>query len=164
MAITQIIWAGYAITYDHFHAYSPDQTTANFLKPLLRNGTTIGVTYFSDPEKHAFVNDPQDTAYISVGILPYFDHNIYLNLPNSFWWWTAINPAEQRFIEVLPSRPKIVLVEVVRASPVPIDLNNSRAKLLINDGYKLTNTFCGIMPQKLQPQLMTCHLIYQLSQ
>lgn len=164
LAVTQILWAGYAITYDHFHAYSPDQAAANFLHPLVRDGATIGVTYFSDPEKHAFANDPQDTAYISIGILPYFDHNIYLNLPNSFWWWTGHNPTEQQFIKDLDSRPRIVLVEAVRRSPEPIDLNNSKARLLTTHGYRLTNTFCGTMPEKLQPQMTTCHLIYQLSE
>lgn len=164
LAVTQILWAAYAITYDHSHAYSPDQAAAKFLHPFVHDGTTIGITYFSDPEKHAFANDPQDTAYISVGILPYFNHNIFLNLPNSFWWWTANNPTEQRFVETLRSRPRIVLVEVVRRSPGPIGLNNSKAELLTEHGYRLTNTFCGIMPQKLQPQIMTCHLVYQLSE
>lgn len=164
LAVTHILWAGYAITYDHFHAYSPDRAAANFLKPYVRNGATIGVTYFSDPKKEFFPNDPDDMAYTSVGILPYFDHNIYLNVGNSFWWWTANSPAEQRFMELLPSRPTIVLVEVVRATPVPIDLNNAKARLLAGDGYKLTNTFCGTMPQELQLKMMTCHLIYQLSQ
>jgi hypothetical protein len=164
LAGVQILWSAYAIGYDHSHAFSPDPAAAKFLKPFVQNGGTIGLTFLSNPADHSFPDDPQDHDYISVGLLPYFDHNIFANQPYPFWWWSAKNPTENRFPAELASRPRIILVEVVQSSPKPINLDNPKVKLLNEDGYQLTNTFCGTMPIRLKPEMTLCHLIFQHSE
>lgn len=161
LAGIQILWAGYAISYDHFHSYWPDRETAQFLKPLLRNGGTVGLTYMQNPEDHAFPGDGQDYDYLSVGLLPYFNHNIFANQPYSFWWWSTNDSTEAQFLKLLPSRPRIIVVEVVKSTPSPLNFNNAKANLLTSSGYRLSNVFCGIMPERLSLAQTGCHLIYQ---
>jgi hypothetical protein len=155
MVGTQILWAGYAIAYDHSNAYSPDLAAAKFLKPFAENGAPIAVTYLEEPEGRE--------AFQAVGILPYFDRNIYLNLPDTFWRWSADNPTESLFPAALRFRPQIVLVEeapTVDAGPFPMQA--PKVRLLEGDGYRLTNVFCGAKPLRLQLETRTCHLIFQL--
>ena len=161
LAGVQILWSAYSVTYDHFHEYAADRATAEFLKPLLRNGETIGLTFLNNPADHAFTDDPQDADYLSIGLLPYFNYNIFANQPYTFWSWSTKNSTEALFFKVLPSRPRIVLVEEVKATPSPLNLNNPKIKLLTGDGYRLTNIFCGTMPQQLNLRLNGCHLIFQ---
>ena len=75
MAGTQILWSAYVLAYDHSQAYSPDLAASKFLQPLVRDGAKIAVTYLDEPLIH---------SWDAVGMLPYFDHNIYMNWPNSF--------------------------------------------------------------------------------
>jgi hypothetical protein len=154
---TQILWSAHAVAYDHYHAYSPDLATANFLRPFVKDGATIAVTS---------VNMAHVQAYDDVGISPYFDHNIYINQPYSFWWWSKNNPTEHLFDVALRSHhPRIVLVETLQGSSnQPINLNFPKIKLLTDSGYSLTNVFCGAKPARLElkPRRM-CHLIFQYS-
>lgn len=161
LAAVQILWAGYAITYDHFHAYSADRAAATFLKTLAPDGTTVGLTFVNSPEDHAFIDNPQDSDYLSIGLLPYFNHNIFANQPYPFWRWSSENSTEARFWKLLPSRPRIIVVELVQSTPRKLDLNNPKIALLTHDGYRLTNVFCGTMPQQLTLRLNGCHLIFQ---
>jgi len=150
----QILWSGYAIAYDHVHAYSPDLTTANFLRPYVQNGTPIAVTYLGNP--------PEDHDFWAVGIQPYFEHNIYTNQSESFWWWSENNRTEERFRALLPFHPHLVLAEMLaQYSGQPVDMNNPKIKLLLDSGYTLTNVFCGVQPQRLAPGPTNCHLIFQ---
>jgi hypothetical protein len=43
----------------------------------------------------------------------------------------------------------------------PVDINNAKIKLIVNSGYRLTNVFCGVQPQRLAPGPANCHLIFQ---
>ena len=152
----QIVWSAYAINYDHYHAYAPSQAAAKFLKPLVRQGATVAVTS---------INGNIGNNFEAVEILPYFDHNIYVNQPDAFWWWSTSNPTEHLFDVALRSNPRIVIVETTRDHPDdPIDLNYPRIKLLTRNGYRFTNVFCGAMPE---PGLVlvagACHLIFQRS-
>jgi hypothetical protein len=152
MACTQILWSGYAITYDHFYPYSPGFATAQFLKPYVRDGATIVVTYLD----HLDGEDCDDVA-----ILPYFDHNIFINQQNPFWWWSDKDQTENNYLALLPSRPRIV---VVQARPIPgeeINMQDAKVDFLIKSGYRLTNEFCGTIPIRLQPGMISCNLIYQ---
>ena len=158
MAGVQILWAAWAIDFDHFHAYSPDLAAAQFLKPLLKNGTRIGVTYLD--KRHL----PPDTSlgYGATGILPYFDRNIYINQTDPFYWWSDRNPSESQFDALLPSHPGIVLAEAQQAQfAPPIDLQGPRATLLMKSGYRITNVFCGSLPFAMQITLTDCHVIFQ---
>jgi hypothetical protein len=154
MVGTQILWSAYAIVYDHSKAYSPDLAAAQFLKPLVRQGASIAVTYLEDPRGNG--------AYDAVGISPYFDHNIYMNQPDFFWSWSDTNPTDSLFTEALLLRPQVVLLEIRQASPAPsIDLKVPRIKGLINAGYRLTNVFCGTKPERLELGETNCHLVFQ---
>jgi hypothetical protein len=155
MAGVQILWAGYALAYDHSHAYSPDLAAAKFLRPFVREGDKIAVTY---------LNETRIGAYASVGILPYFDRNIFMNQPAPFWLWSDKNPTESYFPAALRSHPKIVLVEIRQmGNGAPFPLQQPKIQLIRSEGYQLTNVFCGIRPQRLELGERTCHLIFRRS-
>ena len=149
----QILWSAYAIAYDHSHAYSPDLAAARFLQPLVRNGATIAVTS---------VNMPEVQAYDDVGILPYFDHNVYVNQPHPFWWWSTQNHTQEMFPAALRSHPPVVLIETRRTTASePFDMNHPSVKLAVAAGYRLTNVFCGAKPLRLELSIEVCHLIFR---
>lgn len=152
----QILWSVYAIAYDHYNAYSPDLATSEFLRPFVSQGATIAVTDLDDPKAHA-------AAFFSVGELPYFDHNIYVNQPDSFWSWSNQNPTEDRFQKVLPLHPDLVIAGVYRVfSHDPIILMHPKVQLINHAGYRFTHMFCGAMPEGLRLRSNYCVLIYQL--
>jgi hypothetical protein len=153
MAAGQILWAGYAIEYDHYYAYSPDLAAAEFLRPFVRQGASIAVTYSYDPDGHGF---------FAVGILPYFDHNVFINLSEPFWSFSNGNPAEKIFMKVLLTNPDVVVVVQHSGGPdLPIDIQNPKIRLLGRAGYRFTNMFCGAIPMNFQFKEKTCHLIFQ---
>jgi hypothetical protein len=152
MVGTQILWSGYAITYDHLHAYSPGLATAQFLKPFVQEGATIAVTYLDHPDGQACDN---------IAILPYFGRNIFVNQQDSFWWWSDKNQTENNYLALLPSRPRIVVVEARPKPGEEINMQDPKVGILIKSGYRLTNKFCGSIPVRLELGLTTCNLIYQ---
>lgn len=154
MAITQILWCGYALVYDHIYPYSPDLAASKFLRPFVEKNTLIAVTYLDQHEGNG--------AFDSVGLLPYFDKNIFINQPTPFWEWSSNNPTEALFATALRSHPPIVLVELRQPHPdIPIDLQSSKPNVFISEGYKLTNVFCGAKPERLQAGENICHLVFQ---
>jgi hypothetical protein len=158
MIATQILWSGYALFYDHYYAYSPDPAAAKFLSPYVREGATIAVTYISGP------NDKRVRAYPAVGILPYFDHNIFANTPYPFWWWCDQDPTEDRFNALLPSHPRIVIVEETHTKPIArLNLDDPKYVSLLKDGYRFMNVFCGTQPQQLEPEETLCHVVFEYS-
>jgi hypothetical protein len=158
MIATQILWSGYALFYDHYYAYSPDPAAAKFLSPYVKEGATIAVTYISGP------NDKRVRAYPAVGILPYFDHNIYANTPYPFWWWSDQDPTEDRFNALLPSHPRIVIVEETHTKPIARpNLDDPKYVSLLKDGYRFMNVFCGTQPQQLEPEETLCHVVFEYS-
>jgi hypothetical protein len=153
MIATQILWSAYTLLYDHYHPYSPDRAAAAFLKPLVQKGDSVAITFIDDKGNHAFDG---------VGILPYFDHNIYVNQANSFWWWSDLDPTEDTFNAILPSHPRIVLVEVRYNTAVDqIDLNQPRFESVQKAGYRFSKAYCGTIPERLDAGLTLCHVIFQ---
>lgn len=152
MVGTQILWSVYVLAYDYSHAYSPDLAAYKFLQPFVHKNAKIAVTYVDEPWIH---------SYEAVGILPYFDHNIYMNLPNAFWSWSSKDPTENRFAEALRSEPQIVLVEIRQLHPEPINLESPKMQMLTKGGYRLTNVFCGAKPERFTVGETNCHLIFQ---
>ncbi len=159
MIATQLGWSGYALFYDHYFAYSPDRAAAGFLKPYVQQNATIAVTYLPDePSK-------QIHAYPSVGIQPYFDHNIFANTPYPFWWWSNKDPSEERFQALLPTHPRIVLVEVASQGAVPDgDFRNEKFSALVREGYQYRRTFCGSSPIRFDIGLTICHVFFEYPQ
>lgn len=158
---SQILWSGHALAYDHSHPYSPDLETARFLRPYVEHGDTIAITYPTGMTYAALPRAPQADLFLSVGILPYFHHSIYVNEPYPFWPWKIEDKIANSFNSTLATRPRIVLVEVPRDSFAPVILNGPRAELLRKNGYRLTNIFCGAMPMRLGYGRRTCHVIFQ---
>jgi hypothetical protein len=153
MAFMQILWSGCAIEFDHYNAFSPDRATAEFLRPYVRQAASIAVTYAYDPEGRGF---------FSIGILPYFDRNIFINLPEPFWLWRNDNRSEEMFAKSLPARPDLVVVEQNSNDPgIPVDFENPKIRLLDHDGYRFTHMFCGVMPVGFQLVGKSCHLIFE---
>jgi hypothetical protein len=160
MVGVQILWSGSAIYFDHYYAYSPDLAAAQFLKPYVNGGTEIAVTYLDKSPDH---------VAIAIGILPYFDRNIFVNQPFQFYWWSNKNPTNELFNAILPSHPSIILAEMQQARvgrpfdrfSQPVDLRQPRAELLIKYGYRITNVFCGTLPVSMYSSLTNCHVIFR---
>ena len=153
MAVLQILWAAFAIQFDHYNAYSPDQATAAYLRPLVEQNKTIALTYS---------NNPDCRACRSVGILPYFDRNIYMNEPLPFWWWSTRNQTVEVSKQVLDSRPDLVIVEAgAPDADSPVNLPATQAELLNGAGYRLAHTFCGARPMGFRVVDKSCHLIFE---
>jgi hypothetical protein len=160
MVGVQIIWSAYALNFDHYSAYSPNLTTAQFLRPRVEAGATIAVTYLD--ESHS----PFAASHIfsATGILPYFDRSIYINQSYPFYWWSEKNKSDELFYALLPSHPSVVVAEALQVENGPaIDLKGQRAELLRNSGYQLTNVFCGSLPFRMELVLTNCHVIFQRS-
>ena len=158
MVGTQLLWAGYALFYDHYFAYSPDPGAAEFLSPYVREGATIAVTYISGPD------NKRVRAFPAVGILPYFDHNIFINTPYPFWWWSDQDPSEDRFNALLQSHPRIVIVEQTHTGPVTHpDLDEPKYQFLLKSRYRMLKMFCGSQPRQLTPGETLCHVIFEYS-
>lgn len=153
MAGMQIIWSGYSIEFDHYHAFSPDLAAAGYLRPYVERGASIAVTYADETSTNSFN---------AVGILPYFDRNIYANLSHPFWWWSRSDSTESQFNSLLPTHPQIVIVEAVfKGAMDRIPLGEPKYRSLIQAGYRLNNSFCGTIPERLEPALTNCHVIFQ---
>ena len=150
---TQLLWSAHALIYDHVRAYSPDPAAAQFLQPLVRNHARIAVTFVGDPRKEGF---------FSVGLLPYFDHNIYMNLERPFWDWSGRHTAETQFPAALRSHPEVIVVEVTQVGlSAPLPLDDAKIQLLGREGYRLSGRFCAALPQRMEAQQAYCHLIFQ---
>jgi hypothetical protein len=157
MAGIQILWSAQAIVFDHFNAYSPSIATAQFLQPYVRDGATIAVTYLDRPDSV----QPDGGDYDDVAILPYFDHNIFANQQNSFWWWSDKNHTEDSFFALLPSHPRIVVIQARHSPGRTIYMEDEKVDLLLKSGYLFTNQFCGSVPIRLGMGLTFCDLIFQ---
>ena len=149
----QTLWSVYAIRFDHSHAYAPDLAASHFLKPFVQKGTTIAITYFDERQTRSFEG---------VGIQAYFDRNIYLNQKELFWWWSENNQSGKMFNTLLPSHPGIIVV-VTRQPHDTISnaLRKPEVERILNAGYKLTNTFCGAVPERFEVGDDSCRLIFQ---
>ncbi|MGA3373193.1 MAG: hypothetical protein ABSC48_15675 [Terracidiphilus sp.] len=155
VACLQIFWSAYAIEFDHYHAYSPDLATAGFLRPFVQRGSTIAITDLHDPVAHA-------GAFFSVGVLPYFERGIFVNQQEPFWSWSDQNPTEEGFLKALPLHPAVVVVGVYGTSPdAPSVLSHPRIQMLNRAGYRMTNVFCGAMPEGFRLMNHNCDLIFQ---
>lgn len=155
---THIAWSGYALVYDHFHAYSPDPAAARFLRPYVYHGDKIVVTYSK-------VNPTWGgKAFPAIGILPYFDHNIFANLPYPFWWWSRYDTSTAQFAVLLPAHPRIVIVDIADKHPYsPERLDTPEYRLLIKNDYRYRTSFCGSLPLMFQLGATVCHVIFEYS-
>lgn len=160
MAAVQILWSAYALKFDHFNAYSPDLETAQFLRPIVLRGGKIALTCFDNPTAKGL--DTASIYYRSVGLLPYFDHNIFINEPDSFWSWNPRNRTAILFNGVLPSKPAVVVVEMRTPSlDSQFDPLDPNLELLTRTGYRFTHMFCGDMPIGFRMVERSCHFIFQ---
>jgi len=150
LVVVHILWSGYSFHFDHYHAFSPDQATAEFLKPYVHAGASIIVgTDSSQPGQ----------TYFAVGILPYFDRNIYRNLQVPFWWFSTLNDTKRLYDADLPSHPNIVLLEI-NDPKQPVIASYPEAQKLTKLGYRFTNMFCGSMPARIEIPRTDCHLVF----
>ena len=149
IAAVQISWAEFAFQFDHAHDYASGATTAAFLKPYVMSRARI-LAIGSDS--------------LSVDIQPYFDHNVFLNEPFAYYWWSTLNPSKLLYKKALAEGPEIVVLEwrfrdfptegTIAAIPL--------AEQLTRLGYRNSHTFCGglVRPGR-DIQEWDCDLIYQ---
>jgi hypothetical protein len=153
-ALVQCAWTVHALAYDYAHEYAPDQETAHFLAPYVTKKTPIVVASFQENGIGAFK---------SVGILPYFDQNIYMNERLPFWLWSTRNNVAAAFPSALQDHPGIILLEYTAAVPYAarMDAESPPLTLSLASGYQHTHTFCGAMPERMGFGEYTCHLVLQ---
>ena len=152
---TQVGWTVHAAWYDHFHDYSPGKRTAAFLAPYVRAGVPIAVTY------------GKGTSYHVVGIQPYFPRNIFVNQPNSFYFWSRSNHVAADFPATLAEHPGIILVEgqVYNASAAEdgADLSDpalaSSLRSIEEHGYRRDRIFCAIKPERFAYRESVCFFV-----
>ena len=151
IAAVQISWAEFAFRFDHEHDYGSGAATAAFLKPYVLSHARI-VEIGND--------------FLSVGVQPYFDHNVFLNQPYAYYWWSTRNPAKLRYRELLAERPEVVVLEwrfrdfPTNETIAALPLANQLTAL----GYHNTHTFCGGLVKPGRDILeWDCDLIYQPS-
>jgi hypothetical protein len=66
----------------------------------------------------------------AIGILPYFDRNIYSNLAQPFWVWSTQNTTEPEFWSDLAKKPEIVIVEFNENTPYDPALDAKNPRLI----------------------------------
>jgi hypothetical protein len=153
LAVIQISGAAYALKFDHYQMFSPDVAGADYLKPFVAQGDAVAITYWDQPIGHAFT---------AIGILPYYDRNIFVNLPDPYWSWDNNDPTEDRFNAMLPSHPRIVMVEIKNdGSPDPAKMDNPRFQSLRDAGYRYDQSFCGSMPEMIGLRRTYCHVFFK---
>jgi hypothetical protein len=130
ISVEQISWAEFAFQFDRKYQYGSGAATAAFLKPYVLSNTEI-VEIGND--------------FLSVGVQPYFDHNIFLNQPYAYYWWSTRNSSKFRYRKLLAERPGIVVVEWrFRNYPTTGTIGDiGLVKQLNGLGYSNTHTFCG---------------------
>jgi hypothetical protein len=150
IAVIQITWAEFAFRFDHTHDYGSGTTTAAFLKPYVQSGARI-VEIGND--------------FLSIGVQPYYDKNVFMNQPEAYYWWSTKNQAKQRYLQLLPQKPEVVVVEwrfhefpqAEEIAALPL------AQQLHELGYSNTHQFCGGLPGPGRAILeWDCDLIYQI--
>ena len=149
IAVVQISWAEYAFQFDEKHDYASAQTTAAFLKPYVLNNARI----------LAIGND-----FLSVAIQPYYDHNIFLNQPYPYYWWSTHNPNKLRYKQLLAEHPEMVILEWrFKDYPTPMAVSElPLAQQLSGLGYHNTHTFCGGLAHPGREILeWNCDLVYE---
>lgn len=92
VAVQQIAWTLHAIRADWTSLYSGDAAAAEFLRSHAE-GRTVAGFYFH-----------------SIGPLAWFDHNLYDNLPHSYWVWSRDERSVQRAPFTLATGPDFVVM------------------------------------------------------
>lgn len=160
LVATQIGWTVHAGWYDHFHDYSPDLRTAQYLRPYVQAGDQIAV---------ATVRNRVVGSFHLVGIQPYFPGKIFINQPLPFWWWSRHDTTAADFPHALSLHPQIVLAEAedYEATSANAAGNLSdpevakRVDWIERQGYRLDQTFCAIKPERFSYRESLCYLVFQ---
>jgi hypothetical protein len=154
VAIVQILWSVNTFTYDYNHAYSGDRAAAEYLRPYVKNGSVIITTFIDQDDNYSFN---------AVGILPYFNQQIFANWQTPFWWWSSKkDQVEKIYASILKSEIPVVVVETRQVTPaIPIDMNDPKVQTLLNAGYRATHVFCGTTPYRMSLGMTYCHMIME---
>jgi hypothetical protein len=160
MAIEQMGWTAHSLWSDIHEPSAPSVETAAFLKQ------------HPDARIAGFY-------YHSVGALPYFDRNIYINQPSPYWLWSRNQRTVQRAPATIATRPDIVVVggwsESPRNGEITSDWRPPEAApsgVVKNDwyqivpyaeahGYRPTHVFCGEQFMRFGYSERLCDVILQ---
>jgi hypothetical protein len=154
--VCQIAWTAYAVRFDSLHAYSPDLAASRYLAPRIAAGEKIAVTSLR----------PTMPQTYAVGLEPYFQQGLFMNRAHPFWFFSTKDTTKEAFLEALKEHPPLVLAEFIQFQIPPrfdasSDLYGPNVELLRNNGYVLTQVFCGEQPYHFRTQLQICHVIFE---
>lgn len=138
MAVIQIGWTVRAIRTDLTGSYSGDRETAEFLKQRVEGKHVAGFDFWS------------------IGVLPYFDSNIFENQhKEGFWLWSKSQDPDDRVDETMASHPDYVVIGAAFPSDGSIATNSCpqvspgaacpfiETHILSRTAYRETHRFCG---------------------
>jgi hypothetical protein len=148
----QIVWSAFAVYYDHRSLYSPDEATAAFLSPSIAHGATVAVVS---------LNGSDERVATTIGILPYFNRNLFVNLRTPFFWWSRNDPSKIGLDDVLLLYPDIVIGETNGSGSDKGDEDPLKLARLHRAGYVPARRFCGSLPFRTELWLTYCHTIFE---
>jgi len=154
VVIEQIGWTAHAAIYDIRGPFDGSVQAAQFLLPRVAGHRIASVG--------------------GTSILPYTDHNIYMNTTTTYWpWRQGINPNED-LAGAIASHPDYLVANAAYTGNVT--LNNqivnlylagqsedgpAQATYFVAHGYRETHRFCGRQPAHFGFAIETCTLIYE---
>lgn len=152
----QVSYAVFAFSWDHKHAYSPDQEAAKYLAHFVDNGLPIAV--FA-------ANKSEVGAFHSVGLGPYFDRPIFINQPRPYWLWSRREHTDAQFETALSQNPAAVVAmfytHTYHRFNSAHDLDLRRLHPLYVRGYGVTHVFCGEKPEDLGLREEICEIVLE---
>lgn len=159
LIVAQIGWTAHAGWYDHFHDFSPDFKTAQFIRPYVEAGDQVAVTSLRD-------NVPKE--FHLVGVAPYFPGKIFMNQETPFWWWSRRDKTDADFFDALNQHPRIVLavseIYPAKTADAGKDLSSpygaARVALIEKHGYHVERIFCAVKPERFTYRESICDFIF----
>lgn len=131
-------WTAHAVKADTVGKYDGDRDAAEFLAAHAAGKRVVGFQYWS------------------VGVLPYFPSNIFVNEPKeAFWFWSTKVPIDERYAEAMATHPDYVdigfhVLPIDPHRPQPGDAERFATirpalerQILALGGYEETHRFCG---------------------
>lgn len=152
----QVSYSAFAIAWDTGHAYSPDSATAQYLAHFVDHGLPLAVTV---------ANRSEVGAFHSVGLGPYFDHPIFLNQSRPYWLWSTREHTDAQFKAALDQNPAAIVAlfytHNYRRFNRAHDLDSRRLHPLYEQGYGVTQVFCGEKPAGLALREEICEIVLE---
>ncbi len=152
----QLSYSIFAIVWDHEFPYSPDQAAAQYLGHFVDQKLPLAVTI-------ANTNDVGD--FHSIGLAPYFDRPVFINQPRLYWLWVEREHTDPQFNAALTQSPAAIVAifrsDRGRSFDRSRDLDTRRLHAIYEQGYGVTQVFCGARPEAFTLREEICEIVLE---